>query len=413
MTDFSFPPPQNPVPSADSHIQLPAPLQPTFDPNLFPSRHRPWSQWFADHNPCLLLSTVCMLLGCYLVNSALRAQAGDSRFLMLIGVINLYEACIIPLGLLLIRRTRGTARDGWWLLLFETLFLVNATFINPDFSTPWAIPLNIALFVLACVKAAVILHYLKIGLSPRTLGFFALQLAILYAVPIICYLTQRDGVVSPKLIYLLWWMVGLLPLVYDILVCTDRPRQWDLVQNVIRRVYVIAPWVMLLAHLGFSHWAHHSDYQLADAGPPLLGLAIASRRLNLQKTSLVRMIPAMAFLLTLFSSTQALQWHLSIAGDAHTILPAHFAIAATILTYGYMASTFQFLCSALAVVIIAASYLFQSRILAALRATIRFLLNLLPDTLISWGITTILLAFALFGAGALISLKRTRPQPAA
>src|SRR5262249_3525857 len=144
-----------------------------------------------------------------------------------------------PLGLLLIRRTRGTARDGWWLLLFETLFLVNATFINPDFSTPWAIPLNIALFLLACAKAAVILHYLKIGLSPRALGFFGLQLAILYAVPIICYLTQRDGVVAPGVMYVLWWLVGLLPVVYDVLARTDRPRQWDLVQNVIRRVYLI------------------------------------------------------------------------------------------------------------------------------------------------------------------------------
>src|SRR6478735_8056227 len=111
----------------------PPPPPPVFDPQMFPSVHRPWWQFFLDHNPCLLLSTVLMLLGCYLINSTLTSHANDQvRLIALLGVVNLYELCIIPLGLVLIRRSRGTARDGLWLLLFETLFLVNGTFLNVD-----------------------------------------------------------------------------------------------------------------------------------------------------------------------------------------------------------------------------------------------------------------------------------------
>jgi hypothetical protein len=384
---------------------------PTFDPHLFPPRHRPWKQWLVDHNPCLLLSTVCMLLGCYLVNSALRDQSSNLKMLALLGVINLYEACIIPLGLILIRRTRGTARDGWWLVLFETLFLVNATFVNPDFGTAWAIPLNLGLWVLACVKAAILLRGLKIGLAPRTFGFLVFQLGIIYALPVFFALTKVDGVESPRLMYGLWWLVGLLPLVYVQLARAERPHPpWDLVQNVIRRVYLIAPWVMLTAHLGFAHWAHHSDFHLADVAPPLLGLAIASRRLALRPDLrlLARSLPAVALILTLLAAPGELQWFLPLGEAGRTVAPAHFTIAATILTYGYLATTFQFLCSVATVTLVGAGYVFQSWIAAACRSLGRFFLNQLPATAYAWGVTAILTAFVLLGIGTYLSLHRTQ-----
>ena len=389
---------------------------PTFDPNLFPARHRPWKQLLMDHNPCLLLSTVCMLVGCYLVNSALRYQAANAKMLGLLGVINLYEACIIPLGLLLIRRNRGTARDGWWLVLFESLFLVNATFINPDFGTAWAIPLNLGLWVLACLKAAILLRGLKIGLGLRTFGFMAFQLGIIYALPIFFALTKDDGVESPRLMYGLWWLVGLLPLIYDQLAHADRPHpQWDLVQNVIRRVYLIAPWIMLVAHMGFAHWAHQSEFYLADIAPPLLGLAIAARRVNLRPDLrlLTRCLPAVALILTLLADAGELQWLVPVGEATRMVAPAHVTIAATILTYGYLASAFQFFISLLTVVAVGTGYIFQSWIITALRATLRFLLNQLPTTAYAWGVTAILAAFILLSIGTYLSLNRTRkPDPA-
>jgi hypothetical protein len=136
MTDVPLPGSDNSVPPS-THAPSAAP-QAVFDPHLFPPRHRPLRQLLMDHNPFLLLSTVCMLLGCYLVNAALREQTNTLQLAALLVAMNVYEACIIPLGLVLIRRTKGTARDGWWLLLFETLFLVNAAFIVPDYHQEWA-----------------------------------------------------------------------------------------------------------------------------------------------------------------------------------------------------------------------------------------------------------------------------------
>src|SRR4051794_24390437 len=100
------------------------------DPEMFPSGRKTWWEWVWDHNPCFLLSTVMMLVGCYLLNSAMDVRAGDvGKLFGLLGAINLYEGAIILLGLVLIRRTRGVARDGLWLLLFEILFLVDGTFL--------------------------------------------------------------------------------------------------------------------------------------------------------------------------------------------------------------------------------------------------------------------------------------------
>jgi hypothetical protein len=403
-------PPTAPEPSN------PPPPPPTFDPNLFPARHRPWKQLLMDHNPCLLLSTVLMLVGCYLVNSTLRYQAANAKMLGLLGVINLYEACIIPLGLLLIRRSRGTARDGWWLVLFETLFLVNATFVNPDFGTAWAIPLNLGLWALACVKAAILLRGLKIGLGLRTFGFMAFQLGIIYALPVFFALTKVDGVESPRLMYGLWWLVGLLPLIYDQLARADRPHpQWDLVQNVIRRVYLIAPWVMLVVHMGFAHWAHQSEFYLPDVAPVLLGLAIAAGRVHLRPDLrvLARCLPAVALILTLLADPGELQWLVPVGNLGHMVTPAHLTMAGAILTYGYLASAWYFLIALATVITFGTGYIFQYWIFAALRATLRFLLNLLPTTAYAWGVTAILAAFILLGIGTYLSLRRTHHEKAA
>jgi len=381
-----------------------------FDAGMFPSWHRPFWQWLGDHNPFLLLSTVCMLLGCYLVNGALHDEPSNTRMLILLGLINLYEACIIPLGMILIRRKAGTARDGWWLLLFEVLFLVNVTFVNPDFSYAWSVPLNVALWLLACGKVALLFWGLKIGLTLRTFGFMALQLGVIYGLPIVFALTNVDGIVSPKVMFALWWLVGLLPMAYDVVTrAQGKSPEWDLVQNVVRRVYLMAPWVMLLIHLRFSHWAHHSDFYLADAAPALLGIAVASLRLRLDFAwrFAMRLLPAAALFLAMTAPIE-LRWRLHIADEMLTLTPGLILVAGTILTYGYMASMFQFFCAAVALSVIVCGYVFQDMLLKVVSAMVRFIEWLLPTTTYAWGMLTILVAFVLLGVGSAISLRRQR-----
>jgi hypothetical protein len=78
-----------------------------------------------------------------------------------------------------------------------------------------------------------------------------------------------------------------------------------------------------------------------------------------------------------------------------------------------MASMFHLLCAALTLFLIGTGFLFETYVLAALRAAIRFIVSLLPTTVYAWGITAILLAFLLLGAGTFWSLKRTRTEPTA
>jgi hypothetical protein len=388
-----------------------------FDAGLFPSAHRPWRQWVADHNPCLLLSTVCMLLGCFLVNSALRAESSNLKMLALLGVINVYEACIIPLGLVLIRRARGTARDGWWLILFEMLFLVNATFVNPDFGPGWAMPLSGVLWVLACVKAAILLRGLKIGLSVRTFGFLALQLGIIYALPVVFALTKVDGHAPVKVMYGLWWVVGLLPVAYDVMARVWwRHEPWDLVQNVVRRVYVIAPWCMLVVHMGFAHWAHQSDFAGADVAPLLLGLAAMTRRLDLTPSwrMAIRFAPAAALLLALIMPGEGVRWVMTVGGLTKEVTAGHVMLAGTILTYGYMGTMWQLAAAAGTVMVMGLGYMFIGWIMegvgAAMRVGTRTTWEWLPKTVFAWGVTAIGAAFGLLGLGTWLGLRRKGGQ---
>src|SRR5688500_3738625 len=83
---------------------------------------RPWLLMLMDHNPCYLLSGGCMLLGCFLLNTALHTKAGDvGKLLTLLAVVNVYELLLVTLGLALIKRP-AFVRDGRILLGLEAMF---------------------------------------------------------------------------------------------------------------------------------------------------------------------------------------------------------------------------------------------------------------------------------------------------
>src|SRR3954447_9484059 len=106
-------------------------------PNAPPNRGRPGGRvslmrFIVDRNPFYLLSAVMMFAGVRVILSALQLKPGDLRhLLLLIGVLNAYEAAVIALALYLITR-RGLVRDGWILLSIEALFLVDLTFLNAE-----------------------------------------------------------------------------------------------------------------------------------------------------------------------------------------------------------------------------------------------------------------------------------------
>src|SRR5258706_2087989 len=149
-----------------------------------PQRPRPsLMRFIVDRNPFFLISAVCMFAGVRIILSALNVSPGDlRRLLLLIAVLNIYEAAVIALALFLITR-RNQARDGWILLSIEALFLVDLTFLNAEFFTAnlrGGMIINAVCWSLALVKIAVVIRTLKLRLTLPEWAYVALQLAAIF-----------------------------------------------------------------------------------------------------------------------------------------------------------------------------------------------------------------------------------------
>lgn len=244
---------------------------------------RNWLRFILDHNPFYLLSGASMLLGCYLLNSALYTKAGDVRkLLILLATTNVYEILLILLGLVLIRR-RGFERDGRMLLALEALFLVDITFINGVISTIdawWGTLINAVLLSLAAAKLWIILRSLNLPKAGRTWLIILAQTAVLLAVPTLFkeIALPRHGRVSTLAVYATWWIAALLPAFGALLYHLPSRRsqiQSDGVEIGMARAYIILPYVSLLIHLYGAGWVYSVNFASAFISPILLGLAIA------------------------------------------------------------------------------------------------------------------------------------------
>src|SRR6476620_3676533 len=97
-----------------------------------PRRENPLLRFLVHHNPFYLLSALCMIAGCFALNSALQTRSGElSKLLLLMGTLQLYELLLVGLGLYLIVKHR-LDRDGRTLLLLDAVFLVDLTFLNNE-----------------------------------------------------------------------------------------------------------------------------------------------------------------------------------------------------------------------------------------------------------------------------------------
>ena len=144
----------------------------------------------ATHNPFLLLSGVCMLVGCFLINAAAHADPDRvDTVVYLLAAFNLYEILVIGLGLYLVRRgDAGGVRDAAVLLVLEALLLSDFTFLYAEVFTKslgiGAVVAGVGL-ALAMVKVAVIavVLRLRLRLGAGTWAVLAVTLAALFAMP--------------------------------------------------------------------------------------------------------------------------------------------------------------------------------------------------------------------------------------
>ena len=389
-----------------------------------PKMRSPW-ELFLDHNPFYLLSVLSMLFGCYAINNSLQVTPGDwGKLLLLLGILNLYEFLLIGLGMYLLPR-KGVERDGRILLLLETLFLVDATFLNAETvmtSPTTGALINLLLLGLAVVKVGVILRAMRLRMAGWRFGFLALQLAILWAMPFAFLKMGPDGEISPLTIFGVWWVVGLLPVLYDLVVkmmpstvsveTLIRDSAAARVSPWVGKVYVVAPFVSLLAHLGFIHWIYQIPFYMTDLSPILFGIAV---NIAYWKSTtfaggrdLVAMrifLPILAILFAL-SNPSELQLHLF----GRTLEPVYVIILGAYLTLVYGFAFRQFLWFFLAAVLVALAKFFGPTVAqisqgasSAVKQADGWVNKLIPQTATGWGVVAMVGSFVLLALGGAVS----------
>lgn len=374
-----------------------------------------WVDFIYDHNPCFLLSALLMFVGVFLLNAARGAYEADmGSLLAVLTAVNAYEFAILGLALVLLRRMGidKSYRDPFLLMLIQLLFLIDSGFLLSEAvqtSPTWGWVVNVVLFGLAGLKVWMVMVGAKLPVRWRTMGFLLVQLGIMYGLPILLSRVAVGGEVSERAMYGVWWVVGLLPLAYD-LIAGKEVLALSGRQQFLRRSYVIAPWLMLIAHLGYYHYVYEAPFTAACLSPVMLGLAVATRRVGASVFATAgnwrfmrAALPVVAVLMAMMGMEDA------------AVPSVQVTLAASVVVSGYFVSLSVAGWAAVLVGVIAACRAVWPTVVdvagrgrAVGESSLRGLAGLLPTTTLGWGVVAMVGAFVLLGLGAVMSLRRVK-----
>ncbi len=368
----------------------------------------------ARHNPFYLISAACMLTACMLLtNTTTWSPIALKRLLVLLTTVNVYEVALLGLAVILVRR--GILRDAGMLLVLHAVFLVDVTFLNAELvSTSYSVGLgvNAGLFVLALGKLWVVRQALGLEVTWAQALQCVVQVTGLFALPMVMQSLAR----SPLQFYVLWWMIGLLPVLYEVLA-----KAAGRVGPVVRKspvpvsMYLALPWLSLVLHLGIFHYVYNVVWVSPMLASLMLGLALVARRgvpSSVASTGQIRFfyiaLPAAAVLVS-----QGNQPYLSIVLAGCRIGPLMLSTAAAYLFYVYVffaryALWFLGAGAALAAwSFVGPSTEQMGRALGSAAAWVaEQAKRLVPSTTAAWGFVGLVAAFVFLGIGAFVSLRR-------
>jgi hypothetical protein len=263
---------------------------------------------------------------------------------------------------------------------------------------------------------------MSLSFGPQSWGFLAFQLGIIYLLPIYLRHKSVDGMVSPQIMYAFWWIAGMLPIVHDLLANmfgrVERESN-DVCQRAVRRIYVGVPWILFVAHLGFSHWAHHSPFVFADLSPALLGLMVASTHMRLPRDIQVigLLLPVLAFIFSL-DYVPVMSIVLPAGQAIHSLPPPLLTAIGLLMAYANIVSLWACMWMGVALLGFGLLYALQDAVVELIRFAVRsmamamrFGVSLLPTSAGGWGTISVVLAFVMLAVGAATGLKK-KPEPA-
>jgi hypothetical protein len=388
-------------------------------------------RFLVHHNPFYLLSALCMIAGCFALNSALQTRTGElPKLLLLMGTLQLYELLLVGLGLYLIVKHR-LDRDGRTLLLLDAVFLVDLTFLNNETAATnlWAgVLVNGLTLLLAVAKVALVMTTLSVRFPRRTFAFVVLQLVVLLGMPCMLKWVEQPGAmhagITPLQLYTAWWAAGLVLVVFEMMrrlrPGADHSIAGPGVRRDVMRVYAAVPFLSIVAHLGMLHYVYNVTWHLTYAAPVLLGLGVilardfSGRLLPTDGRILRATLPALAVAFSL-PYPNALAFKLPAIDRALT--PILLTVAAAYFTYVYAFVFRHALWYVGAGIVGISTYLFgptASQTVTTLDTARQWSLSavrrLIPRTAISWGIIAIIFSFAFLGVGAVLSLRKRAPR---
>ena len=404
----------------------------TLDPPEVAAPRSPVLRFLADNNPFYVLSACCMLFGVFAVNDSLNWSPIPLRNLItMILTLNVYEGLLIGLAIFLMRR--NIRRDAVLLLLIEAFFLADVGFLNMEVFTVRPLVgliVNSLVLIAGVVKVALVFRAAGLRILDSRFTFVVVQLGVLFAVPgfFATLASRHDDHLHPLAVYAGWWMAGLLPVAYTMLVGNGagdfhRPRDGRPVgfDRIVARVLLVLPMLSLIAHLSLAHWVYKVTFHPADVAPLLLGLAVALGHADQHVASLawrMRMQLVLPFVAVALSAIKFPKEMVFVAGGM-SFSPLRFALAGATLVYLDAVWLHRHVAYGLAAAA-CACMLAMGHSVASIndnsvhvaKTSADGLSRLVPRTMGQWGMVSIIAAFILLAIGALISLSRTEsPEP--
>lgn len=370
------------------------------------------TRFLLDYNPFYLLSALCMLAGLFALNGWLQfSPLPLLNVIQLILILNVYEFMLIFLGLFLARRALW--HDAITLLVLEAFFLVDGGFLNSEalsMDLEIGLMINSALLILAIFKLAIIFRGLGLQLADPRFWLIVLQLILLPAMEWFFKATFdfHGGHIRPFAVYAVWWVVGLIPIAY-LLLMPSAPRARGLIG-----AFIALPMISILAHLGTTNWVYHVPWAYENLSPPLLGLAIAVgayehrvRSLTL-RMRLQLLIPLLAIVFSLvetreliFLNTPIIVSPLRLTLLAAACVYLHGLFLHRHIYFGAGAMT----CLGAAAVGATPELMLQNLVHVGDRSA-KSAWDSLPKTSFGWGAVSVFCSFVLLGIGLLLSLLK-------
>ncbi len=230
------------------------------------------------------LSALCMMIGCYTLSQQMDMHIGSiGKLLTLIGVLNVYEALLVALGLYLTVR-RGVLNDGRLLLGLEIVFLVDAAFLNAECfaaSLTAGALINTALALLTALKIGAVIRYMRLTVTPSHLAWLGAAYLLTLAMPGISAARSASVPITPWFIYGGWWAAGLMLAGHAALAGRWHSRQsgWPTVSRPISLLFAAAVYVSFAGHIAALGWIYDVTFEFGVLSPLLLAMIMVVERL--------------------------------------------------------------------------------------------------------------------------------------